>query len=50
MSKRKVDKGKILRKEEKKEKIQVWNDIDIFKDLFPEDKSSVEILQELRRK
>lgn len=36
--------------EEKKERVQVWKDIGIFRDLFPEEKSSVEILQELRKK
>ncbi|MFP4558701.1 MAG: hypothetical protein ACLFO6_04315 [Archaeoglobaceae archaeon] len=30
------------------EEVQVWRDVGIFKELFPQDKSSVEILQELR--
>jgi hypothetical protein len=35
---------------EKGERVQVWKDAGVFKDLFPEEKSSVEILQELRKK
>ena len=34
---------------EKGERVQVWEDIGIFRDLFPEEKSSVEIIQEIRR-
>lgn len=33
---------------DKRDEIQVWRDVGIFKELFPQDKSSVEILQELR--
>ena len=34
---------------EKGERVQVWEDIGIFRDLFSEEKSSVEIIQEIRR-
>jgi len=34
---------------EKGERVQVWEDVGIFRDLFPEEKSSVEIIQEIRR-
>jgi hypothetical protein len=40
----------ILGKVEEKREVQVWKDVAIFGDLFPEDKSSVEIIQELRKK
>jgi hypothetical protein len=36
--------------ERKKKEVMVWKDVGIFRDLFPEDRSSVEILQELRRR
>ena len=39
-----VEKGK------KKGEVQVWKDVGIFKDIFPQEKSSLEILQELRKK
>ncbi|RLG35261.1 hypothetical protein DRN97_00410 [Methanosarcinales archaeon] len=35
---------------EKGERVQVWKDVGVFWDLFPEEKSSVEIIQELRKK
>ncbi len=39
----------IVEEEEGKD-VQVWKDVGVFRDLFPEEKSSVEILQELRKK
>ena len=39
-----VGKGK------KKGEVQVWKDVGILKDIFPQEKSSLEILQELRKK
>ena len=35
---------------EKGERVQVWEDVGVFRDLFSEEKSSVEIIQELRKK
>jgi hypothetical protein len=40
----------ILGKVEEKKEVQVWKDVAIFRALFPEDKCSVEIIQELRVK
>lgn len=35
---------------EEKDEIQVWRDVGVFKELFPDEKSSVEIIHELREK
>ena len=40
----------ILGKVEEKKEVQVWKDVAIFRDLFPEDEGSVEFIQELREK
>jgi len=40
----------ILGKVEEKREVQVWKDVAIFSDIFPEDKSSVQIIHELRKK
>ncbi|MGC9445388.1 MAG: hypothetical protein ACP5E9_10765 [Candidatus Methanospirareceae archaeon] len=33
-----------------KKRIEVWDDVGIFENLFPKDRSSVELTQELRKK
>lgn len=39
----------ILGRIDKEEGIQVWKDVGVFEDLFPREKSSVEIIHELKR-
>jgi len=38
------------KKIKEKKEAQIWKDVGVFKDIFPKNKNSVEIFQELRNK